>query len=161
MQEITVTFDSLFDVDRIVADGCEFTKFSFISGGMTVKDAVVKGFPSLREGMTITAFLYSPDDWSSLKGWVSHQTRAPYLPPRFSYRSFAFHATLINLLVLVFTAYPIYCEARSGDLFVLATAALFLTFFNLTNVRVWRADKEADRKLLLQAESVIRTISLS
>ena len=75
MQQITTTFDRVFDV---VASGTPYrqrgTLFSFESSGLKEYGVLIAGNPTLRSGMTVTAILKVPGNWQSLMCWQNHQT---------------------------------------------------------------------------------------
>ncbi len=76
MQRVTVTFDLVFDLRRV--PGSRFSGrrslFSFTAGGETHRELKMQGWPRLQVGDTITALLRRKGDWSTLVGWVNHDT---------------------------------------------------------------------------------------
>ena len=75
MNEITITFDQVFDVvHRSQRNRVLSTQFGFQSGDMKKVGVTVPGSPRIEAGMTVTALLERPGDWQSLLGWVNHET---------------------------------------------------------------------------------------
>lgn len=76
MQQITLTFERIFDVYRHPdAGGCrKHTLFGFTANGKAEYGVTVPGWPPLEPGQTITALLDRNDDWQTLLGWVDHAT---------------------------------------------------------------------------------------
>jgi hypothetical protein len=75
MQQITTTFDRVFDV---VASRTPYrqggTLFSFEAGGRKEYGVLVTGNPVVCSGMTVTAILKDSGNWQSLMCWRNHQT---------------------------------------------------------------------------------------
>jgi len=75
MNEVTITFDEVFDIvrnsqrSRVLS-----TQFGFRSGDMKKHGITVPGSPRIEAGMTVTAVLERPGDWQTLLGWVNHET---------------------------------------------------------------------------------------
>lgn len=71
-----VTFDRVFDIQRRAGSRFQqqHTQFSFSSNGTPHYSVSVHGWPTVAEGMTITALLREADNWQSLAGWVNHQS---------------------------------------------------------------------------------------
>lgn len=76
MEQVTVTFDLIFDLRRRHSSLFSpwHTSFSFTAGGVTHRDLSVPGWPTLQVGHTVTALLRRRGDWQSLIGWVNHDT---------------------------------------------------------------------------------------
>lgn len=76
MQQVTVTFDLIFDLRR--HNGSLFrpwcTTFSFTTEGVTRRDLSVPGWPALHVGQTVLALLRKDGDWQSLIGWIDLDT---------------------------------------------------------------------------------------
>jgi hypothetical protein len=75
MNEVTVTFDRVFDiVHRSPYNRVPFTGFGFQAGDVKKYAIEVPGSPRIEAGMTVTAVLLRPGDWRTLLGWVNHET---------------------------------------------------------------------------------------
>jgi hypothetical protein len=75
MEQVTVTFDRVFDVVRNVQRNRVLcTEFGFQFGGLRKCGVAVPGSPEIEEGITVTAILRKPENWQTLMGWVNHKT---------------------------------------------------------------------------------------
>ncbi|SEB13473.1 hypothetical protein [Variovorax sp. YR216] len=75
MNEITITFDRVFDIVRgSRRNRVPCTVFGFQSGDVEERSVAVPGSPRIEAGMTVTAVLERPGDWQTLLGWVNHET---------------------------------------------------------------------------------------
>ena len=74
MQQITVTFDRVFDVRQTYSGRARTpsTYFGFENGQMRKEEARIRGLPTIRDGMTVTLLMTRKDDWQSIIGWVDH-----------------------------------------------------------------------------------------
>ena len=74
MQQVTVTFEQIFDVFRAPSSLLQVrrTAFSFSAGGEVHRHVSVPGRPTLQVGHTITALLRKNGRWDTLVGWVNH-----------------------------------------------------------------------------------------
>ncbi|AKJ27081.1 hypothetical protein [Caldimonas brevitalea] len=74
MQSVVVTFDRVFDVQRLTRgrSGPKYTLFGFESAGKRYFNVEVDGWPELEAGATVTALLRTPGNWRTLVGWVEH-----------------------------------------------------------------------------------------
>lgn len=83
MEQITLTFDRVFDLHRYVqtryTDRC--TLFSFESEGRNRYSVCVPGHPPIAAGVTITALLRESGNWQSLVGWVDHSSGVVWADP--------------------------------------------------------------------------------
>jgi hypothetical protein len=112
MQQITTTFDRVFDV---VASQTPYrhggTLFSFEAGGHNEYGVLVAGNPVVCSGMTVTAILKEPGDWQSLMCWRNHETgeiafggREP--PPSRIFSMILFGVMTISVLIMGFRESP-------------------------------------------------------
>ena len=75
MNEVTVTFDRVFDiVRRSQRNRVPCTEFGFQAGDVKKYGIAAPGSPRIEAGMTVTAVLQRPGDWQTLLGWVNHET---------------------------------------------------------------------------------------
>lgn len=83
MEQITLTFDRVFDLHRYMqtryTDRC--TLFSFESEGRNRYSVCVPGHPPIAVGVTITALLRESGNWQSLVGWVDHSSGVVWADP--------------------------------------------------------------------------------
>ena len=78
MHPVTIRFDEV----SIIGQGGGWsgraywprqTTFSFMSAGKYFAYAAAPGWPTLHDGLTVTALL-EDDDWKSPLGWINHET---------------------------------------------------------------------------------------
>ena len=75
MNQVTVTFDRVFDIVRnSQRNRVSCTEFGFQAGELRKYGIAAPGSPRIEPGMTVTAVLQRPGDWQSLLGWVDHET---------------------------------------------------------------------------------------
>lgn len=75
MNEVTVTFDRVFDiVRRSQRNRMPCTEFGFQAGAVRRYGIAAPGSPRIEAGMTVTAVLRRSGDWQTLLGWVDHST---------------------------------------------------------------------------------------
>ena len=75
MNEVTITFDRVFDIARTSRrNRVVRTEFGFQSGDLKLDRIAVPGAPRIEDGMTVTALLERPGEWRTLLGWVNHAT---------------------------------------------------------------------------------------
>jgi hypothetical protein len=75
MQQVTVTFDDVFDiVNDQSRDRQPCTLFSFKARHVAEYGVAAPGRPQLANGMTVTALLGKPGNWQALEGWYNHDT---------------------------------------------------------------------------------------
>ena len=83
MDQITLTFDRVFDLHRYeqtrYIDRC--TLFSFESDGRNRYSVCVPGHPPIATGTTVTALLRESGNWQSLVGWVDHSSGVVWADP--------------------------------------------------------------------------------
>jgi hypothetical protein len=74
MQQVTLTFERIFDIYRHPDMGKfpKHTTFGFTSNKITQYGVTVPGWPSIEPGTTVTALLKTADNWQTLLGWVNH-----------------------------------------------------------------------------------------
>lgn len=76
MMQVTVTFDRVFDVQRVSAtrDNPKQTLFGFQSRAMRQCGVTVPGWPQIEPGMTVACLLKEPENWQTLQGWKNLDT---------------------------------------------------------------------------------------
>jgi hypothetical protein len=73
MEQITITFDDVFDIHRSSHIWAS-TTFGFEANNKRQFQVSVPGWPDIRPGMTVTCLLSEAGNWHTLRGWKDHTT---------------------------------------------------------------------------------------
>lgn len=163
MEQVTATFDRVFDVQRQVRDifGSKFTTFGFELQGERFFDLSVPGWPSLHDGITVTALLRETGNWKTLIGWVEHGSGE--VVRRHAWQYFLWAARSLIVAAVAALLFPL--SPKGGDailpLWAAYSVCAFLAGLGIQDiVNAWRSLQER-RMLEKIAESVQLTMSLS
>ncbi|MDR2187053.1 MAG: hypothetical protein LBE62_03250 [Azonexus sp.] len=134
MEEVTQTFDRIFGVQQQVRDrfGSKFTTFGFESKGRRYFELSVQGWPTLNDGMTVTALLRKSDDWKSVVGWVAHDSGE--IVCRDTRRHFVSAAWLLLITLIAALGFSVSTKGIDSILSIWAKAGLWLILFGFA---VW------------------------
>lgn len=140
MQQVTTTFTRVYgaiqfgnypkgSLANLFRRGPDFTLFGFDDASGSHYNVRVPGYPTIESGMTVTALLEQPNDWSLIAGWVNHSTgEITYTETVIPFSVLIGAATLLSFLAMLSLA-SVGIGSPTPSLALLAVAAAVGAFY--------------------------------
>ena len=148
MERVTLQIETIHELNRRKASkfNPKYTELSFSTVDTNIWNIHVPEWPSVIQGMKVTAFLENSGDWQSFVGWVNHDTFEIVSP---NYRKtlqksvFFFSTSIIALYIF---------RNQSVAFYIISVCCFFIISLDL---RKFLKQKEQHSEMLLFSETLV------